>query len=256
MAIDFVGNRLNELRNQQLEDAAAAAHERRMARRARFVESAPHAVSNFERAAVEGWRRDQGLTPREREMQANEMNMLKQRGENDFRAAQEKRFGMAEQGRDAARENRLSAESVARINAEASQANAEREWSAKERMFEKEQEAKRYGIDKELEGKKYVADASVDTIAEKGKADLEVERERGKSAVVVARENRAAAAAEAAAARRHQNDQATEKRIAEMVAVIEKAKGNENLTPAEKRAKALELLGLDEEGGGLRQFRK
>ena len=76
----------------------AKAHERRMASRSRFIEGNPGAVSPQERAGVMQWQHNQGLTGRESALQQHEMNMLKQRGENDKAVAFEKRMGMENQG--------------------------------------------------------------------------------------------------------------------------------------------------------------
>ena len=114
-------------RNEELAEIAAEAHERRMARRQRFIESNPNAVNQWERAGVERRQHDRGLTGREEKLQDHEMEMLKQRGENDFRVAEQKRFGMAEQGMGAAE-----------INANASITNTEREWAGRENIATKQ----------------------------------------------------------------------------------------------------------------------
>ena len=118
----LAGNLTNNLNNQRA-DIAAAAHERRMASRARFLGAGHGVVSPQERAEIEAFRFNQGLTGRESALQQHEMNMLKQRGENDKAVAFERRMGMKEQGSDAAK-----------INAEASITNTEREWAGRENI--------------------------------------------------------------------------------------------------------------------------
>ena len=153
MAIRWIGNELNEFRNDQLEDAAIEAHERRMARRNRFVESNPNAVSPQERAGIERWRYDQGLTGRERDLQRFEMDMLRQRGENDLQVAEQRRFGMKEQGADAAE-----------FNAGAS----------------------KYRTDAEAAWRQHEADMLKDVEGLKGRNALDLETRRGENALRLA----------------------------------------------------------------------
>ena len=93
----LAGNSFNN-RNNQIADLTTAAHERRMASRSRFIEGNPGAVSPQERAGVMQWQHNQGLTGRESALQQHEMDMLKQRGENDKDVAFERRMGMENQG--------------------------------------------------------------------------------------------------------------------------------------------------------------
>ena len=73
--------------------------------------------------------------------------MLEQQGENELAVAEQKRFGMREQGSDAAA-----------ITAKTELAKAEEEWGARKQIANTEAETKRYGFDKDFEGKKYGAD--------------------------------------------------------------------------------------------------
>ena len=97
----LAGNSFNN-RNNQIADLAAAAHERHMASRARFIEGNQNAVSPQERAGVMQWQHNQGLTGRERAIQDFERGMARDRIKGDVAVAREKRLGMKEQGSDAA----------------------------------------------------------------------------------------------------------------------------------------------------------
>lgn len=97
----LAGNSFNN-RNNQIADLTAAAHERRMASRARFLGAGDGVVSPQERAAIERFQRDQGLTGRERAIQDFERGMARDRIKGDVVVAHEKRMGMREQGSDAA----------------------------------------------------------------------------------------------------------------------------------------------------------
>lgn len=81
-------------RNNQIADLTAAAHERYMASRSRFIEGNPNAVSPQERAAIAQER----LTGRERALQEHERGMLKDKIEGEVNVAHEKRLGMENQG--------------------------------------------------------------------------------------------------------------------------------------------------------------
>lgn len=129
-------------RNNQIADLTAAAHERHMASRSRFIEGNPNAVSPQERAGVMEWQHNQGLTGRERALQQHEMNMLKQRGANDKAVAFEKRIGMENQGLGVGRSkhgyidengnyHEGSEERIAREQGQNALSLAEKEWAGK-----------------------------------------------------------------------------------------------------------------------------
>lgn len=120
----------------------AKAHERHMARRARFIESNPSAVSPQERAGVMQWQHNQGLTGRESALQQHEMDMLKQHGENDRAVAHEKRMGMENQGVEVGKlrygytdyddkYHEGSEERIARQQGQNALSLAEKEWAGK-----------------------------------------------------------------------------------------------------------------------------
>ena len=150
--------RQNDLRNT----LAADAHERRMASRQRFIESNPNAVNPWERQSTLGYARQQA---ERRSLQEHEMDMLKQHGENDFRVAEQKRLGMKEQGADAAK-----------INAEASITNTEREWAGRESIAGKQAENAL-----ELEKERQRGGLAIAT--QQGKDSLLTEKERQAGAV-------------------------------------------------------------------------
>ena len=212
-----------------------------------------------------GWQHDHGLTGRERALQQHEMDMLKQHGENDFRVAEQKRFGMKEQGSAAAEANGRFGLETEKLRGANALSLAEKEWAGKKNIAEIDAGVKKHEIDTRHKGIVDTNDANVEIEDRRQKGALDVEKERGKTAAEIARENREAAAAEAekrrqegAQATDNKNNQAQEDRIARMVGLLEKDPANRNLTPQEKRAKALELLGIDGNGsgGGLSQFRK
>lgn len=149
--------RQNDLRNT----LAADAHERRMASRQRFIESNPNAVSPWERQSTLGYARQQA---ERRSLQEHEMDMLKQHGENDFRVAEQKRFGMKEQGSDAAK-----------INAEAGVTNTEREWAGRESIAGKQ------------------AENALELEKERQRGGLEIEKERGRNSLLTEEERQAGA---------------------------------------------------------------
>lgn len=104
---DFM-EREQDLRDREAE-ISDRAHERFMRRRQNFVEANPNAVSPFVRRSLLGLQhtKEQGDIPvmdiKERTALRNhELAMLKQKGDNEFRVAEQKRFGMKEQGVDAA----------------------------------------------------------------------------------------------------------------------------------------------------------
>lgn len=263
MASYFWQNKQDE-RNEELAERAAAAHERRMRSRARFIEGNPNAVSPQERAGVMQWQHNQGLTGRESALQQHEMDMLKQRGANDKAVAFERRMGMENQGVGAAKlkygytdddgkYHEGGEERIARQQGKDALTLEEKKLARQKELAEIEAGVKKHEIDTRHKG-----------ILDTNDANVEIEEMRGNSATQIARENREAAAAEAekrrqegAQATGNKNNQAQEERIRKMIDTVKKDPGSRNLTPAQIRAKALELLGIDEEGtGGLSQFRK
>lgn len=84
--------------NNRSADLNQAAHDRFMQRRRNFLERNPNAVSPGEYAATMGFERGKDPTG----LRKHELDVLKQQGDNDFRVAEQKRFGMREQGSDAA----------------------------------------------------------------------------------------------------------------------------------------------------------
>lgn len=84
--------------NNRSADLNQAAHDRFMQRRRNFLERNPFAASPGEYAATMGFERGKDPTG----LRKHELDVLKQQGDNDFRVAEQKRFGMREQGSDAA----------------------------------------------------------------------------------------------------------------------------------------------------------
>ena len=117
--------RQNDLRHQIARDA----HERRMERRSWFLGAGRGTVSPQERAEIEAFRFNQGLTGRERALQEHERGMLGDKIKGEVDVAHEKRLGMENQGVGAAK-----------INAEASITNTEREWAGRENIAGKQAE--------------------------------------------------------------------------------------------------------------------
>ena len=157
------------------------AHERFVERRLGFVGNHGGAVSPFERNALSGEADRLGFGPRaadQRRLMDHEMDMLKQKGEDEVRVAEKKRLGMREQGQGAAE-----------ANANASITNNKREWETRERIerqkgqdaFELEKERQRGGLEIEKERGK----SSLLTEQERQGGALDVERERGKSAAEI-----------------------------------------------------------------------
>ena len=81
-------------RNNQIADLTAAAHERHMASRSRFIEGNPNSVSPQERAVIAQER----LSGRERALQEHERRMLGDKIKGEVNVAFEKRMGMENQG--------------------------------------------------------------------------------------------------------------------------------------------------------------
>lgn len=256
MASYFWQNKQND-RNDQLNEMAVSAHERRMASRSRFIEGNPNAVSPQERAGVMQWQHNQGLTGRERAIQDFERGMAKDRIAGEIKVSENKRDGMIGQGRDAAEANGRWGLEIEKQRGASALTLEERKMAGQKDLAEIEAGVKKHEIDTRHKGILDTNDANVEIEDRRQKGALDVEKERGKSAAEIARDNRLAAAAEAERARQEKNNQAQEERILEMVKNIEKNPDNRNLTTQEKRAKALEMLGIDKKGtGGLSQFRK
>lgn len=109
---------LANAKNNRDHELAMDAHRRRMERRAAFVESNPNAVSPQERAAVQSWQHDQGLTGRESALQEHELNMLKERNAGELAVQAEKTHGMTLQGSEAARATGEANKAIAEIGAQ------------------------------------------------------------------------------------------------------------------------------------------
>ena len=122
-----------------------AARRRRLEANAMIARGDPGRFSSFERNALLGMQHTKSgdialQDRREREgLREHEMDMLKQQGENEFRVAGQKRFGMKEQGADAAE-----------FGANAEIKKAETEWGARKDIAQTEAEAKKYGADRGL----------------------------------------------------------------------------------------------------------
>ena len=97
----LAGNLTNNLNNQRA-DIAAAAHERRTASRARFIESNPNAVNPWERQSTLGYARQQN---ERQQLQEHERGMLGDKIKGEVKVAHEKRLGMENQGVGAAKIN-------------------------------------------------------------------------------------------------------------------------------------------------------
>ena len=97
----LAGNSTNN-RNNQIADIAAAAHERRMASRQRFIESNPNAVNPWERQSTLGYARQQN---ERQQLQEHERGMLGDKIKGEVDVAHEKRLGMENQGVGAAKIN-------------------------------------------------------------------------------------------------------------------------------------------------------
>lgn len=157
------------------------AHERFVERRLGFVGNHGGAVSPFERNALSGEADRLGFGPRaadQRRLMDHEMDMLKQKGEDEVRVAEQKRFGMAEQGREAAA-----------LNSQSSITNTEREWAGRQ-SIERQKGADALALERErqrggLEIEKERGKSSLLTEQKRQGGALDVERERGKSAAEI-----------------------------------------------------------------------
>jgi len=254
----LAGNSFNN-RNNQIADLTAAAHERRMASRARFIEGNPNSVSPQERAGVMQWQHDQGLTGRERALQDFERGMARDRIKGDVAVAHEKRLGMREQGSDAAEANGKWGLEIESTRGQNALNLAEREWTKKKEIAEIEAKTRQLGIEAEHgsydEQGKYRpgsrvlsererGDSAVDVETARQEGALKVEQERSKTASEIAKENRLSAAIE--------SNTTLKKQLTDYVkAMSQKDPGFAKLSPEEQRRRALEFLNG---GGGLNQF--
>lgn len=181
--------------NRQAE-ARMAARERRLRERQMIARSDPGRFSSFERNALLGMQHTKSgdialQDRREREgLREHEMDMLKQQGENEFRVAEQKRFGMKEQGSDAAEWGFKGEE----VKAEAGLKQAEIDAATKRYGFDKDLEAKKYGADRAADGTKaqhgyfdekgvYHPGGNVAAVKEQGETAVKVEKIRGKATV-------------------------------------------------------------------------
>lgn len=239
----------------------AKAHERRMASRARFIEGNPGAVSPQERDGVMQWQHNQGLTGRESALQQHEMNMLKQRGENDKAVAFERRMGMENQGLGVGRlkhgytdedgnYHEGSEERIARQQGKDALTLEEKKLARQKEIAEIEAGVKKHEIDTRHKG-----------IVDTNDANVEIEEMRGNSATQIARENREAAAAEAekrrqegAQATADKNAQAQEERIRKTMQDLRKQPGGNKLSDDELRSKAMTQLGITGNGSSWRNL--
>ena len=106
------------------------------------------------------WQHNQGLTGRESALQQHEMNMLKQRGENDKAVAFERRMGMENQGLGVGRlkhgytdeggnYHEGSEERIARQQGKNALDLAEKEWAKKKEIAELDAKSRQLGIEAE-----------------------------------------------------------------------------------------------------------
>ena len=143
-----------------------AARRRRLETNALIARGEPGRFSSFERNALLGMQHTKGgdialVDNDERAgLRQHEMDMLKQGGENEFKVAQEKRFGMREQGKTAA------------------------EINAKAKLKEAELRFGRFGQNGE-----YVPGSDVHAAQASGLSRAEVERIRGENRLSVAESN-------------------------------------------------------------------
>ena len=137
----LAGNRTNNLNNQRA-DIAAAAHERRMASRARFIESNPNAVNPWERQSTLGYARQQN---ERQQLQEHERGMLGDKIKGEVDVAHEKRLGMENQGVEVGKlrygytdyddkYHEGSEERIARQQGQNAMSLAEKEWAGKKEI--------------------------------------------------------------------------------------------------------------------------
>ena len=187
-----------------------AARRRRLEANAQIARGDPGRFSSFERNALLGMQHTKNgdIAYQDRDeragLQPHEMRMLQQQGENEFRVAEQKRFGMKEQGMGAAE-----------FGANAEIKKAETEWGARKDIARTDAEAKKYGADRgltaaELEWGKTGADGTRIGGGREAVAGIE-----GKSRVDVAREQAKIAA--------EQNEQKRALEEQKIVATIQRA---------------------------------
>lgn len=122
-----------------------AARRRRFESNAMIARNDPGRFSSFERNALLGMQHTKSgdiayVDRQERQgLQDFELARLRQQGENELKVAEQKRFGMAEQGMKAAE-----------FGANAEIKKAETEWGARKDIAQTEAEAKKYGADRGL----------------------------------------------------------------------------------------------------------
>ena len=233
-----------------------AARRRRLEANAMIARSDPGRFSSFERNALLGMQHTKsGDIPlqdrQERQgLQDFELSKLRQQGENELKVAEQKRFGMAEQGMKAAEWGFKGEE----VKAEAGLKQAEIDAATKRYGFDKDAETKRYGFDKDFEGKKYGADATVDAETERQKGALAVAKQQGETAATVAgiqqsgAVNVAAQQARIAAAQPARKDnQSTETLLQRERASLRKA----HSTWTDEQIDAAARKNIGGEGGGL-----
>ncbi|MBQ2631349.1 MAG: hypothetical protein IJG13_16855 [Kiritimatiellae bacterium] len=212
--------------------ARMSARERRLAENAQIARGDPGRFSSFERNALLGMQHtksgDIALQDRRerRGLQDFEMARLRQQGENDFRVAEQKRFGMAEQGVKAAGWGFKGEE----VKAEAGLKQAEIDAATKRYGFDKDLEAKKYGADRAADGTKaqpgyfdekgvYHPGGNVAAEKEHGETAVKVEKIRGKATV-------GAAAAQAEAQRLREQERQNAMLERELVGQDEAQKKN------------------------------
>lgn len=162
--------------NERRQKVLDAAHERFQRNRDSFVMRNPNAVSPTERWAVERRAERRGL-------EAHELQMLKERQKGELAVAREKRFGMENQGLEAAKVSSEAEAEWQKYKADKGVTAAEREWAARKEIGELESDARKYEADKRLEGVN-ATNASQERIGAANNATtIEAERERTKQAV-------------------------------------------------------------------------
>ena len=135
------------------QDDYMAARLRRLEANAMIARGDPGRFSPFERNALLGMQHTKGgdiayVDRGERTgLQRHEMDMLKQTGENEFRVAEQKRFGMKEQGSDAAKWGFKGEE----IKSKTTLKQAEIDAATRTKIAELDTEARKYGADRKLE---------------------------------------------------------------------------------------------------------
>jgi len=198
--MDMRGVNREQARNDAWHEANMRARARRLEARAEIARTDPGRFSPFERNALLGLQHtkqgDIPLVDRQERgvLRQHELNMLQQQGKNELAVAEQKRFGMREQGRDAAEWGFKGEE----VKAKTGLTQAELDATAKTRIAELDTEAKKYGADRGLEASKsqhgyfdekgvYHPGGNVAVAEASGKAALEVEHIRGQATVDAAR---------------------------------------------------------------------